>query len=108
MTLICGDCPTVGYPTDKTRCEDCPRREEKPMSTTREREQAIIALAASCLKSRNRGFSKLDLIEEVRRIKAIRIRINGEMFDALDAQDKLSALISGTDPVNEVGYEEEK
>jgi hypothetical protein len=24
--VMCGDCPPVGYPTDKTRCEPCPRR----------------------------------------------------------------------------------
>lgn len=23
---LCSDCPPVGYPTDKTRCEPCPRR----------------------------------------------------------------------------------
>jgi hypothetical protein len=23
---LCGDCPPVGYPTDKTRCAVCPRR----------------------------------------------------------------------------------
>lgn len=23
---MCSDCPPVGYPTDKTRCTDCPRR----------------------------------------------------------------------------------
>ena len=23
----CEDCPPVGYPTDNTRCEPCPRRE---------------------------------------------------------------------------------
>ncbi|MBK8742695.1 MAG: DnaB-like helicase C-terminal domain-containing protein [Betaproteobacteria bacterium] len=23
---LCSDCPPVGYPTDKTRCDDCPRR----------------------------------------------------------------------------------
>lgn len=23
--LICSDCPPVGYPTDRTRCADCPR-----------------------------------------------------------------------------------
>lgn len=23
---LCGDCPPVGYPTDKTRCTPCPRR----------------------------------------------------------------------------------
>lgn len=23
---LCEDCPPVGYPTDKTRCEPCPRR----------------------------------------------------------------------------------
>ena len=24
---FCDDCPPVGYPTDKTRCAPCPRRE---------------------------------------------------------------------------------
>lgn len=24
---MCEDCPPVGYPTDKTRCEPCPRRD---------------------------------------------------------------------------------
>lgn len=23
---LCSDCPPAGYPTDKTRCHDCPRR----------------------------------------------------------------------------------
>jgi len=23
---LCSDCPPVGYPTDKTRCDECPRR----------------------------------------------------------------------------------
>jgi hypothetical protein len=23
---LCSDCPPVGYPTDKTRCTECPRR----------------------------------------------------------------------------------
>jgi hypothetical protein len=23
---LCEDCPPVGYPTDKTRCTECPRR----------------------------------------------------------------------------------
>ena len=23
--LLCGDCPPVGYPTDETRCDECPR-----------------------------------------------------------------------------------
>ena len=27
-TALCGDCPPVGYPTDKTRCAECPRRAE--------------------------------------------------------------------------------
>lgn len=22
----CDDCPPIGYPTDKTRCDECPRR----------------------------------------------------------------------------------
>lgn len=26
---LCGDCPPVGYPTDKTRCLPCPRRTEQ-------------------------------------------------------------------------------
>jgi hypothetical protein len=26
MEELCSDCPPVGYPTDKTRCRDCPRR----------------------------------------------------------------------------------
>jgi hypothetical protein len=25
---LCYDCPPVGYPTDKTRCDECPRRAE--------------------------------------------------------------------------------
>ena len=24
--MLCSDCPPVGYPTDCTRCEECPRR----------------------------------------------------------------------------------
>ena len=24
--ILCSDCPPVGYPTDRTRCEECPRR----------------------------------------------------------------------------------
>lgn len=24
--MPCSDCPPVGYPTDRTRCEECPRR----------------------------------------------------------------------------------
>ena len=23
---LCSDCPPADYPTDKTRCDDCPRR----------------------------------------------------------------------------------
>lgn len=30
---ICSDCPPVGYPTDKTRCADCPRAAE-PVGAT--------------------------------------------------------------------------
>ena len=26
---LCSDCPPVGYPTDKTRCDECPRRAQK-------------------------------------------------------------------------------
>lgn len=25
---MCDDCPPVGYPTDKTRCDECPRRSQ--------------------------------------------------------------------------------
>lgn len=25
MSDLCEDCPPIGYPTDKTRCEPCPR-----------------------------------------------------------------------------------
>lgn len=25
---LCSDCPPVGYPTDETRCEPCPRRHQ--------------------------------------------------------------------------------
>lgn len=25
MTILCSDCPPVGYQTDKTRCSECPR-----------------------------------------------------------------------------------
>lgn len=28
-TGLCSDCPPIGYPTDKTRCLPCPRREEE-------------------------------------------------------------------------------
>jgi len=33
---LCSDCPPVGYPTDRTRCSDCPRRADpnEPDSTT--------------------------------------------------------------------------
>lgn len=24
--ILCSDCPPVGYPTDRTRYEECPRR----------------------------------------------------------------------------------
>ena len=24
--LACSECPPLGYPTDKTRCDECPRR----------------------------------------------------------------------------------
>ncbi len=27
---VCGDCPPVGYPTDRTRCTPCPRRTAEP------------------------------------------------------------------------------
>lgn len=23
---LCSDCPPIGYPTDETRCRECPRR----------------------------------------------------------------------------------
>lgn len=26
---LCSDCPPVGYATDKTRCDPCPRRQER-------------------------------------------------------------------------------
>src|SRR6185437_3679480 len=26
-SALCSDCPPVGYPTDRTRCTECPRRE---------------------------------------------------------------------------------
>lgn len=26
---LCSDCPPAGYPTDKTRCDECPRLEIK-------------------------------------------------------------------------------
>ena len=29
VAMLCSDCPPVGYPTDKTRCSDCPRREKR-------------------------------------------------------------------------------
>ena len=25
-TDLCSDCPPIGYPTDNTRCSECPRR----------------------------------------------------------------------------------
>lgn len=28
LAALCDDCPPAGYPTDKTRCEECPRRTE--------------------------------------------------------------------------------
>ena len=28
LAVLCDDCPPAGYPTDKTRCEECPRRTE--------------------------------------------------------------------------------
>lgn len=28
---LCSDCPPVGYPTDKTRCVECPRRTPKAL-----------------------------------------------------------------------------
>lgn len=28
VQVMCSDCPHVGYPTDKTRCVECPRRED--------------------------------------------------------------------------------
>lgn len=31
---LCEDCPPVGYPTDKTRCEPCPRRLANPVPLT--------------------------------------------------------------------------
>lgn len=30
-TVLCSDCPTVGYPTDITRCTDCPRLRERSL-----------------------------------------------------------------------------
>lgn len=27
---LCCDCPPIGYPTDKTRCADCPRTQPTP------------------------------------------------------------------------------
>jgi hypothetical protein len=27
-TLLCDDCPPASYPTDKTRCTECPRRSQ--------------------------------------------------------------------------------
>jgi len=31
---LCEDCPPVGYPTDKTRCDECPRKQtENPPGT---------------------------------------------------------------------------
>lgn len=42
---ICSDCPPVGYPTDKTRCADCPiTAADEPLR--RQRENLIRALQA--------------------------------------------------------------
>ena len=30
---LCEDCPPVDYPTDKTRCLPCPRRERQEMKS---------------------------------------------------------------------------
>jgi hypothetical protein len=30
---LCSDCPPFGYPTDKTRCDECPRLTEKRDAT---------------------------------------------------------------------------
>lgn len=27
--MNCTDCPPAGYPTDKTRCDSCPRRQDE-------------------------------------------------------------------------------
>lgn len=34
---MCSDCPPVGYPTDKTRCAECPRLTVLPVASFQER-----------------------------------------------------------------------
>jgi hypothetical protein len=29
LQLLCEDCPPIGYPTDKTRCDPCPRSQSE-------------------------------------------------------------------------------
>lgn len=32
-TELCDDCPPIGYPTDNTRCLECPRRTPPELDT---------------------------------------------------------------------------
>ncbi len=36
---LCGDCPPVGYPTDETRCDPCPRHASIPSEDTKRAEE---------------------------------------------------------------------
>jgi hypothetical protein len=37
--LLCEDCPPVGYPTNKTRCDPCPRHDPILSVINQEREK---------------------------------------------------------------------
>lgn len=51
MGGICSDCPPLGYPTDKTRCNDCPRRNStqgESMTTTIGTDAADAEVCLAC------------------------------------------------------------
>lgn len=49
---LCGDCPPVGYPTDKTRCEPCPR------TRPREQEGAALEMTETFYVAKQAGDAK--------------------------------------------------
>ncbi len=61
----CEDCPPVGYPTDKTRCSECPRR----TNVMADNELAVLAWTAGLRESivhglRSKGWSRIDAENE--------------------------------------------
>lgn len=50
MTERCSDCPPEGYPTDKTRCSECPRKKPTLVGTIGHIDSGKTALTAALLR----------------------------------------------------------